>query len=267
MSSRRRGASGRLLAVVAVVVALVALGTPSGLARAAYPELPLADDRGFLGNLTAPSLAPGSSGTISFTVGDPLAAPLNDAELTLQVYAFNGFPGNATATVSVAGAPVLSNATGSGGAVTVALGEVASGAFVRGSVGVATSASTPSGAFAVRAALSFAENATNYRLESRGWFNATTWAAATELPNGSATLNLTVLGVSGVIPETAIVVSESSYGWILGGVLAAAAVFVGVGAYLYFRRTASSSSGTRRGDDVDHQAPRAFGNSRTRDGD
>ncbi len=245
MTSRR---FRRVAATVAVslVALLLSLVGPSGAALAAgYPPLPVALDRGFLGNLSAPTLTPGDAGAIVFTVGDPLSTALVGAELTFQVYAFNGFPGNATATVSVAGAPVLSNATSSGGSVGVSVGTLGVGGLFRGSVAVATSSSTPSGAFAVRTALSFASNGTDYRLESRGWFNATVWSEATELPNGSATLNLTVLGVSGVIPETAVVTTTSSYATALAVVLAAAAVFVGIGAYLYFRRGPASTSGAR----------------------
>jgi hypothetical protein len=166
--------------------------------------------------------------------------------LTFQVYAFNAFPGNATSTVPVAGAPVLTNATSSGATVTVAVGGLAPGDKVTGSVGVSTSASTPSGAFAVRTQLEFTAGGLAYRLASRGWFTAAEWAAATELPNGSATLNLTALGVSGVLPETAVVVASSEFPWLLAGVAAGGVVFVGLGAWLYFRRESASRSGTRR---------------------
>ena len=148
----------------------------------------------------------------------------------------------------------------------MAVGALSVAGVFQGSVSVATSATTPSGAFAVRAALSFVADATGYLLESRGWFNASVWAAATELANGSATLNLTVLGVSGVLPETAVVVQQSAFPWLLTGVLVAAAAFVAAGAWVYFGRDPASSSGMRSADD-DHQAPRAFGKRRTRDGD
>ena len=266
MRERDSGGFGRAPIVVALATLLVLLGVSAGASAASYPTLPLADDRGFLGNLSAPSLAPGGSGSISFTVGDPLPGPITGTELTLQVYAFNGFPGNATATVPVAGAPVLSNASSSGGSVGVAVGTLASQGVYRGSVSVATSATTPSGTFAIRAALSFTADAIVYRMESRGWFSASLWAAATELPNGSATLNLTVLGVSGVLPETAVVVAQSALPWLLAGVLVVAALLVGAGAWVYFRRGPASSSGMRSAE-VDHHAPRAFGSNRTRDGD
>jgi hypothetical protein len=261
-----RAAPGRVSLVAAISILLLLLAVPAGVRAASYPPLPLADDRGFLGNLSAPYLAPGGSGSVSFTVSDPLPYDLTRTELTLEVYAFNGFPGNATAQVPVAGAPVLSNASASGASVGVSLGLIESGRSSQGLVAVATSDSTPSGTFAVRAALAFTANSTHYLLESRGWFTTAQWTAATELPNGSATLNLSTLGVSGVLPETAVLVEESTFSWLLAGVLVGAFVLVGIGAWVYFRRGPASNSGTRRADD-DHQAPKAFGSKRTRDGD
>lgn len=239
---RTRGVVGTSLVALLVVVLLV----PAARAGA-YPPLPMALDREFLGNLSAPNLAPGSSGSLGFTVSDPLSGPIAGVELTLGVYAFNAFPGNATSTVPVAGAPVLTTATSSGAWANVSVGSLSPGGSYAGSVGVATSSSTPDGAFAVRTALAFTlvSNGTSYRLESRGWFTAATWAAATTLPNGSATLNLSVLGVSGVVPETAIYIANSSWDWVLGGVLAAGLVLVGAGAFVYFRRGPGSRSGTR----------------------
>ncbi len=236
------------VAAVAPIVAVALLLLVSVPAHAApYPPLPIALDRDFLGNLTAPSLAPGSSGGLTYTVSDPLSTPLTGVVLTLTVYAFNAFPGNATSSVPVAGAPVLVTGTTSGAWANVSLGSLAPGPALHGSVAVSTSASTPSGAFAVRTALAFtlASNRTAYRLESRGWFTAATWAAATELANGSATLNLSLLGVSGVIPETVVYVANSSWGWVLGAVLAGAIVLTGAAAWVYFRRGPGSRSGTR----------------------
>lgn len=266
MPSLSRLRLARVSIPILLVAVLMLVGAAAEVSAAPFPTLPLADDRGFVANLSAPYLTPGATGTVSFTVRNPLPDPMTAAELTFQVYAFNGFPGNATRTVSVAGAPVLSNSSSSGGSVGVSVGTLPSSGLFRGSIAVATSATTPSGDFALRVALSFSANGSNYLLESRGWFNASVWAAATELPNGSATLNLTVLGVSGVLPETAIEVQPSSFPVVLAGVLAVAVVVIGGGAWVYFRRGSGSSSGTRRADD-DHHAPSAFGKRRTRDGD
>lgn len=214
--------------------------SPSG----GYPPLNTSLDRDFVGNLTAPSLAPGTTGSLEYTVSDPMAASLSSVQLSFGVYAFNGFPGNATSFIPVAGAPVLTTPTTSGPTANVTVGTLGPGAPFRGLIGVVTSSSTPSGTYAVRVALEFEENGTAYRLASRGWFNASLWDRATQLPNGSATLNLSILGVSGVLPETAVLVSSSTYEWVLAGVLAAAVVLIAAGAYVYFRR-GGSSGGTR----------------------
>lgn len=240
-----RRTRGRLLAPVLAVI-LVVLLAPSAHA-VAYPPLPIALDREFLGNLSAPTLAPGDSGSLQFSLSDPLSGPISSIALTLEIYAFNAFPGNASSLVAVAGAPELTTATSSGAWANLSVGSLGSNQTYRGSVGVVTASSTPAGAFAVRTALAFTlvSNGTSYRLESRGWFTSAVWSAATTLPNGSVTLNLSVLGVSGVTPETAIYVASSSWDWVLGAVVAAGLVLVGAGAFVYFRRGPGSRSGTR----------------------
>lgn len=241
------GRGTALAVVVATVVVSLVLGPAlPGVAAAGYPPLPVGLDRAFLGNLSAPNLAPGASGSLGFSVSDPLPSALDALVVTFGVYAFNGFPGNATST-SLAGAPILSTPSASGAAVSVSVGALANGSTYHGSIRVETSSSTPNGAYAVRTSVAFslASNGTGYRLESRGWFNDSLWRAATELPNGSVTLNLSLLGVSGVVPETAIGVAASDWGWLLGSLVAASVVLVGAGAWVYFRKGPTSRSGAR----------------------
>jgi hypothetical protein len=240
---RRLGPTGALVTGIALL--LVAVGLPGSAGAAPYPPLPVEYGRDLLGNLTAPTLTPGTSGTITFSVENPLPTPLSNVAVTLQVYAFNAFPGNATSTLPVAGAPVLTASGGSGESVNLTFPSIDSGEVVSGSAGIATGASTPQGTFAVRTAVAFESNLTTYRLESRGWFTTAAWSSATEEPNGSVTLNLSRLGVSGVTPETAVLVSSSSWPWVLGGLLTAAIVLAGVAAWVYFRRGSASSSGVR----------------------
>ncbi len=234
----------RVLAVALALAALTAVIPPTE--AAAPPPLPLAYDSTFLSNLSGPDLAPGGQGTLSFQVADPPTfAPMTAVTLSLEVYALNSFPGNATSSIASAGTPVLLAASSSGTSVNLSLPSLSQGSHYDGSVGVATASDTPTGTFAVRTALSFTANGTDYRLRSRGWFSASLWAAATELPNGSVAVNLTTLGVSGVTAETAIYVSSSNWDWALGLTLGAALVLVGAGAFVYFRRGPKSSSGAR----------------------
>ncbi len=245
-SGRFRRLVARLL-VVALVVALLVPGLSARPAAAAgYPALPVGFDSSFLSDLSVPSVVPGGSSSIAFNVTDPTAigAALSDVVVSFEVYAFNGFPGNATAYLSVADAPVLVNATASGAFVTVGIGSLPSGHSRTGSVGVVTSAASPAGTFAIRTAVNFTLNSTAYRLESRGWFTASQWAKGTEAPNGNAVLNLSALGnISGIVPETAILVAPAGWDVALAALLVGGFVLVGIGAYVYFRRKPGSSSG------------------------
>ncbi|MGP8077576.1 MAG: hypothetical protein ACLQC7_05930 [Thermoplasmata archaeon] len=260
-----RGVRARLLRpafALLVALLLVAVG-PSSSARAAvrvgplalpgladpasFGNLSISLDRQFLGNLSAPSIAPAGSTRIQFGLAEPAAlassGTLLRVVLTFQVYAFNGYPGDGSAQLPVSNAPVLSNATASGALVNVSTPSLASGAPLAGSVGISTASGTPSGTYAVRTALSFVLKGTDYRLESRGWFSAATWTRATEEPNGTPTLNLSVLGVSGVLPETALLVSSSDWAWALGALLAGAFVLLAAGAWVYSRRGPGSTAG------------------------
>jgi len=254
-----------VLLVLAICLGLGVSGMPVAGA-APYPTVPLGLDRWFVSNLTGAELAPGGGGSISFTIGNPLTGvAISSTLLTLQVYAFNAFPGNATSTVDISAPPVLVSASGSGSSVNESLGTIPSGAVVAGSIAVQSSATTPSGTFAVRIALRFVAGGADYLLESRGWFTDAQWAAATAEPNGSVDLNVSALGVSGVVPETSVLVSSSNLSNAIYAVLGAGVVLVGVAAWLYFRPP-KSSSGVRNVP-ADIQAPSALGNSRTRDGD
>jgi hypothetical protein len=250
--------------ILAGLLTTVAVGAPS-VQGATYPPLPLAQDRWFVSNLTGAEIAPGSGGTLTLQVADPLSAAMTSTVLTVGVYAFNAFPGNATSSVEVSSAPVISNGSASGLEINESLGSIAPGQHAPVSVPVQSSASTPAGTFAVRVALRFDQNGSTFLLESRGWFTAATWAGATAGPNGSADVNLTALGVSGIVPETSILVQSNDFTYVIGGILAAGIAVIGVGTWLYFRRS-NSRSGTRPAP-VDTQAPTAFGSRRTSDGD
>jgi hypothetical protein len=265
--SRDRTRAGPLVVLLAVAacVGLGVAGVPVANASV-YPTLPLGLDRWFVSNLTGAEVAPGGGGTISFTVGDPMTAqPISSTVLTLQVYAFDAFPGNATSTIGVSAPPVLVTSNASGPSVNLSLGTIAAHDGVVGSVAVQTSATTPSGTFAVRTALRFVAGGAQYLLESRGWFTTAQWTAATAGPNGSVDLNVSGLGVSGVVPETSVLVSSSDLTTAIYAVLGAALVLVGLAAWLYFRPSKSRAGVRKAPDEI--QAPNALGNKRTRDGD
>ncbi|HEY6238955.1 MAG TPA: hypothetical protein VIZ68_07215 [Thermoplasmata archaeon] len=257
--------SGRRLLVllIALVVAAAALPTPAD--GAGFPELPLGSDGGFLYDLNAPVLAPGGSGPLTLSLGNPLGVTISSVRATLALYAFNAYPGNATGGLP-ADAPTLSVGGQVGATVTLDAGDLASGSSSSFSVSIDPPAGCPSGTFALRTSVEFTINGTAYRLESRGFFSDALWASATDGPNRTSTLNLTVLGVSGVVPETGVLVRANPYPPVLYVVLAVAFVLAGAGGYYAWRRGPRSRSGARD-PEPPSQAPSALGKRRTSDGD
>lgn len=252
----------------AALVLLAVLVAPSVLASAeatSPPVLPVADGSLLLSGLSAPVLAPGASGSLALVLSDPLAAPLLGLRLTVAWYEFNAYPGNATGPLP-SDVPTLSAAGSSGPSVTLLVASLDSGASVGESVGVSTDAAAPVGTYALRLSVTFAANGTSYLFESRGFFSAAAWSAATSAPGGASTLNLSALGVSGVVPETAVLVRQNPYPPVLWAILAAAIVLAAAGGYVAWRPGPGSRSGAS-GPRPPSQAPRAFGKRRTRDGD
>ena len=72
----------RAVSVAAVALLLVAALLAAPASAAPYPILPVGDGAILLGNLTAPTLAPGQSGAIAYTIVDPLPSALAAAVVT-----------------------------------------------------------------------------------------------------------------------------------------------------------------------------------------
>ncbi|MHB1931450.1 MAG: hypothetical protein ACYCPV_00440 [Thermoplasmata archaeon] len=258
---------GRSLGTVGcVILVLVLLGTalPTGAARAAA-SLP-DDGSAFVVSFSLPAVTAGGQTALTFVLQNPLMTPVTRITFTAEVYAFNAFPGNATSPQPPASAPLIGNGSTSGRSVAQSWTAWPAGSRWSGAFSLTSSAATPVGTYAIRTRLTFDLNGTTDRLESRGWFSAAVWASATETANGTATLNLSRLGVAGILPETAVQILGPGLNDLLVGLVVAAIVLVGAGAYLYFRRGPGSSSGVEAGSPAS-QAPSAFGRRRRREGD
>jgi hypothetical protein len=257
--------SARVVVGSALVVALLVAGSIglTGSARAGYPPLPIAYDSKFIQNLSAPVLAPGDGGTIDLTLGNPFAISLSIESLNLTFYAFNAYPGNATGPLPSGGSPTFAN-----GLTSTTVTPTVLGPHELDPIGVAIAAPTSAaiGDYAFRLSELCSANGTGYRLNSRGFYSDSQWANATTLPNGSATLNLTRLGVSGIVPESAVLVQSNPYAFPLDLILGLALALAAAGGYYAWRRGPGSNSGARTVP-VDKSAPKALGTSRTKDGD
>ena len=259
----------RLLAAPLLLAALLLI-VPSSTARAAGPPpAPLSLDRDLLSNLSAPSVAPGSSCTVRFTLVDPSSfGALANVTVELDLYALNGYPGDDVGALPAVGAPTLATGSHSGPSVNFSFASVPPGSSRAGSATFATAASTPTGTYAIRTRVTFTEAGLGYLFASRGWFSASAWANATTGSGGAATVNATRLGVSGILPETAVYVAPSDWPWAIGALAAGGFVLVGLGAWLYFRKGPGSSAGAAKPEAPGAtNAPSAFGSRRNSPGD
>jgi hypothetical protein len=264
LSERRFGRRGRWTGISLVVLgAALLLVVPGALgpASAAYPVLPDRDWSPILGNLVGPTLNPGTSGSVTFRVGNPLPEELVSVNVSLEEYAFNPTDGGAPQSVPV-GAPTLDGTV----SYKIAPPSLAPNTSWNWSVPVTVPSSAPTGDYAVRFAVTFSMANVSYVLESRGYFSAAAWASATEYPNGTPTINASALGVSGVIPETSILVSPAGIPVVLYVLLGGGLVLAALGGYWWARSDAKSKSGARR-PSPPQSAPTAFGNNRSSDGD
>ncbi|HXQ94216.1 MAG TPA: hypothetical protein VN864_03485 [Thermoplasmata archaeon] len=261
---------GQLVPLLLVAVLVVAMGIPTTRAAPA-PLNPSLYGR-FLSNLSMPTLAPGDSGPVGFSLGDALGTPITGVTLTFDVYAFNAYPGNATGPAPADGAPLFAGASGApSSSITLSVGSLSPNGPMFASPGavdltVAAPAGSPQGTYAVRTSLAFTSNGSDYLLESRGYFSASEWANATAAPHSPSYLNATRLGVSGVLPESAVLVRSNPYPLVLAIVLGGSVVLAALGGYWAVRWRPGSKSGAVAGPPPNH-ADTAFGKSRKSDGD
>jgi hypothetical protein len=259
----------RTLGATALLVLALIVLSPGAARAAPVAPGPLSLSRQLLSNLSAPSVGPGSSTTVTFRLLDPPSFyPLQHGVVTFALYALNGYPGSSPGALPPSDAPVLENSTASAFEVNVTVGALGLGASFNGSLRVLTSSATPTGTYAIRTAVSFTADGSDYRFESRGWFNESTWENATVDANGTATVNASRLGVSGIVPETAVYVAPSDWPVALAVLTGVGLAVVGLGAWLYFRRGPRSRSGTGNAEPPGAtKAPSAFGSSRSSPGD
>ena len=266
MSERRAGRRGRWTRTTAVAFGAILLLLLPGIVSpgaAAYPVLPDSEWSPILGELVAPALTPGSSGSITFRVSNPLLTELVSMNVSLAVYAFNPTEGTGAQALPAGGTPTLGRGVLT---YTVAPPVLPATTSWNWTVPVTVPSAAPTGDYAVRFAVSFLSANSSYLLESRGYFSSSAWAAATHYSNGTPTINASELGVSGIVPETSILVSSASASYVLYIILGVGLGLAALGAYWWTRSEAKSKSGTRRSSPP-QSAPTAFGRSRRSDGD
>lgn len=267
----RRG--GLLLAVALVVVASGGAAAASGTRGpppSTYPVLAPGLQSRLLTNLTVAPVGSGGSSPLAFDFQDSLGRAIANVTLQFEIYAFDAYPGNATGPLPLGDAPELVAGGSAGWDVNFTWSLVTPGGGTGPSATVVVPSAAAAGDYAIRTSLRFDTNGTSYLLESRGYFSAAAWSYATNgasAPNGTPELNVSRLNVSGVLPETALLVTPPSPNFAIYGLLGASAAAAGAGAFYWFRGGGPGSRSGARSTPGASSAESAFGNSRTSDGD
>lgn len=255
--------------IVALLSCLLLLfATPAGATPSPLP--PNEGER--LLSLSAPSISPGTSGSLTVLVSNPFNVTLSALSLSIQLYRWDevgGSGGNLSATDGWA--PSLSIG---GGAPGLGILWSTSGLLADQSkvlqVNVNVLSGTPPATYFIKDAMNVTTSSgSHYTLLSRGYFTDALWARAT-LPakDGAPTLNLTLLNVSGVLPESSIVVESTAqvpWIWAILGIALGLGAF---GGYLWARKPKGQRSSEGANPSLSRsRAERAFGKRRKRDGD
>ena len=180
-----------------------------------------------LSNFHTPTINPGESGKLSFTVENNYDAEMKNVFLTVEIYKY-ATEETLKNTNEISEPPVFVN--GETETITYNYNEsesITAGSSTQISLIISTSKQTPQGTYLVRTKIEFKLNNIPYMMESIGYFS--------DEERMNYQLNETHLpsGCSGIIPETSFTVREPIPMWPLY-VLIGAAVFFGALAVVFY---------------------------------
>ncbi|MCL4325048.1 MAG: hypothetical protein M1144_06275 [Candidatus Thermoplasmatota archaeon] len=214
-------------------------------------------------SLSSGTIASGASGSFQATFTNPFSQSLASVSLTFQIYNWSAADNSSGGTLgpSDGWAPSFANAGSNPRLLQVSLSSVAAGASENIERSVTVPSGCPAGSYFVRdqGNLTLA-NGTRYVFLSRGYFSDALWAKATQGAGNTSKLNLTVLNVSGIFPESAIVVSSGALATWIWAFLALSLVLAAIGGYLWVKtRPQPASTSGAKPRFLRKKADRAFG--------
>ena len=152
-------------------------------------HVPLFDD------FSTPVIHPGESGEFSFNLTNRYAAAMFNVRLTGEIYAY--MTEDKYIEINKINNPPIILESGKT-YFTYEYHSIPSKVTIKVSFHIKAKESTPVGVYAVRFKLEFTYNHTSYIMKSRGYFSDELWERATQ----NHTINLTMLGVDGIVPDS-----------------------------------------------------------------
>jgi len=161
-----------------------------------------------LADFHTPQIVPGSSGSYGFSVRNRYNGTLENASLTIEIYKWATLE-EAKDIGKISDPPRISEGVRqSYTAPPFSLGPNQTASF---QISIETSKQTPQGTYFVKQMMVFTYNGSNLLMKSRGHFSNREWENATTDVNGSRAvggINLTLLGVDGILPDSSFSVKE-----------------------------------------------------------
>jgi len=191
-----------LIIIISLVVTLVPLGSCEPNEEEKDISKP-GKIPGF-GNFTTPQMIPGDTGTLSFSLTNRYDQSISDVSVTIEIYLY----ANIHESKNLSRVNKIPNFINSGNQTTIKMwNSIESGndhtkrdAIFR----IKSWEGTEQGTYFVRFRLDFEYNGNRYTMKSRGHFSNEEWEeATTNTSTGDpGNINITKLGVSGIIPDT-----------------------------------------------------------------
>ena len=164
-------------------------------------------------NITYTELRPGESLDAPRAIHNRYNFSMENVHLTLELYRYRTLRESLDPD-SIRDPPVISDAGGQ--TFEIDLGDIDTGQRADFTHPVRTTKKTPQATYFIRVKLDFHVNGTDYTMKSRGHFTADEWAAATANRSvvkdvdgeliSTGGIDLDMLGVDGIVPETSITV-------------------------------------------------------------
>ena len=190
----------------ACALALLLLSIPAGAAGGEDTSAPnkIPD----LSDFRTPQIVPGGSGSYRFDLRNRYNGTIDNASMTIEIYKWATLE-EANDIKNVSEAPGIAEGTGQGYATQpFSLGP---NQTVTIEVTISTGKQTPQGTYFVRQMMQFSYNGSHLLMRSRGYFTNREWDDATTQLNGTRAvggINLTMLGVDGILPDSSFSVKE-----------------------------------------------------------
>lgn len=162
-----------------------------------------------------PTIQPGNKGTLSFTITNRYENAMTNITLTIEIYKWATLE-EAKTINKIKHPPVIrsvniANARINTTSVEMHINMLPAGDNISISIHIKTLPDTPEGVYFVRTMLVFnCKNITNITMKSVGYFPRDLWDQATSEPGS---LNLTLLNVSGIVPDTSFSVKDPHPLW------------------------------------------------------